>query len=243
VFLAIVRDISERRRLERLQQEFTAMVTHELKGPLTSLRGFAQLMQRRQAYHAHGIEVIIAQTTQLERLISDLLDAARLDAGRMELRRAPADLVALVRDAAAQATALTTRHIFELDAPPAPVMSSADGARLGQVLANLLSNAIKYSPEGGTIYVQLSSASGVARVSVSDEGIGIAPEARERIFQRFYRVGGLGSGAQGLGLGLYISRSLVEAHGGTLAVESEVGLGSTFTFTLPLQADEGSAAS
>jgi PAS domain S-box-containing protein len=236
VAMTTMRDITERRRLERLQQEFMAMVTHELKGPLTSLRGFAQLMQRRGEYHARGVAVIIEQSEQLERLITDLMDAARLDSGRMELRRAPTDLVALVRRCAEQAQALSTRHTLTVETPPEPLMAEVDDDRVSQVLANLLSNAIKYTPDGGPIHVALAigDTGDVARVSVVDRGLGIPADAQARLFQRFYRVEGARDAFQGLGLGLYISRLLVLAHGGRLSVESVEGEGSTFTFTLPL---------
>ena len=236
VAMTTVRDITERRRLERLQQEFMAMVTHELKGPLTSLRGFAQLMQRRGEFHARGVAVIIEQSEQLERLITDLMDAARLDSGRMELRRAPTDLVELVRRGAERAQALSTRHTLTVETPPEPLLANVDADRASQVLANLLSNAIKYAPAGGPIHVALTvdDTGRVARVSVTDHGLGIPAEAQTRLFQRFYRVEGARDAFQGLGLGLYISRLLVLAHGGRLSVESVEGVGSTFTFTLPL---------
>jgi PAS domain S-box-containing protein len=236
VAMTTIRDISERRRLERLQQEFMAMVTHELKGPLTSLRGFAQLMQRRGEYHARGIAVIIEQSEQLERLITDLMDAARLDAGRMELRRSSTDLVELVQRGAERAQALTSRHTLTVETPSEPLLADIDADRVSQVLANLLSNAIKYAPDGGPIHVTLArdDEDGTARVSVRDQGLGIPLEAQARLFQRFYRVEGARDAFQGLGLGLYISRLLVLAHGGRLSVQSSEGVGSTFTFTLPL---------
>lgn len=233
-YLAHFRDISERRRLDRMQQEFVAMVTHELKGPLTSLRGFAQLMQRRQTFSARGIEVILAQADQLERLVSDLLDAARLNAGRLELRRAPVDLNRIVLAAAERAQAETQLHVIAVETAARPQIGDWDADRVTQVLHNLLSNAVKYSPDSGDILVRVEELGEAARVTVRDQGIGIPAAAQERLFSRFYRVENVRGSTQGLGLGLYISRSLVEAHGGQIGVESAPGQGSVFAFTLPL---------
>jgi PAS domain S-box-containing protein len=232
-YLANIRDISERRRLDRMQQEFVAMVTHELKGPLTSLKGFAQLMQRRGAYNERGVEVILAQAGHLERLISDLLDTARLDAGRLDLRRASSDLVALVLAAAEQAQASTQQHLIQVDSAYERLVGNWDADRITQVLLNLLSNAIKYSPDGGGIIVRVDDLGDTARVSVTDRGAGIPAESLPRLFSRFYRVESNHGSVQGMGLGLYISRSLIEAHGGQIWCESILGQGSTFTVTLP----------
>jgi protein-histidine pros-kinase len=238
--LEINSDISERKALERMEREFIAMVSHELRNPLTSLKVFAEILQVTEAYNARAVEVILAQSDRLNRLIGDLLDASRIEAGRLRLRRTQADLAALVRAQVEQAGATTPRHTFALDAPAGPLLGWWDRDRLEQVLENLLSNAIKYSPQGGEIRVRVEATragdeAGEARVSVADTGVGIPAEALPRLFSRFFRTeAASSSGVKGLGLGLYISRSLVEAHGGRVWAESEPGRGSTFTFTLPI---------
>jgi PAS domain S-box-containing protein len=241
VYLSVIRDITERRASERLQREFMTMVTHDLKSPLTSIKGFAQLMQRRGVYSQPAVDAIVAQTAQLERLINDMLDAARLEAGQTELRRARVDLVSLGRTVIDYSQALTQQHRLHLEAPDTPLFGQWDQDRLAQVLQNLLSNAIKYSP-GGRIVLAIArseeSAGPEAVVSVSDEGIGIPAEALPRVFERFYRHESAERGQPGLGLGLYISRSLIEAHGGRITVESEPGRGTTFRFTLPLYPEQ-----
>jgi signal transduction histidine kinase len=239
VFLSSIRDISERRAAERLQREFMAMVTHDLKSPLTSIKGFAQLMQRRQVYSPSSTTAIVDQTTHLERLIDDLLDAARFEAGHAELRRRRVDLVALVTSVAAHAQAGSQAHSVRVETASGPIWGNWDPDRLAQVLRNLLSNAIKYSPGGGEILVETRRTEGGAVVSVTDRGIGIPLQEQPRVFDRFYRVGDTAASPHGLGLGLHISRSLVEAHGGRIGVESSPGLGSRFSFTLPV-ADENS---
>jgi PAS domain S-box-containing protein len=234
VYLGTWRDISERRAQEAMQRDFIAMITHELRNPLTALKGYAQLMQRRGSYDARSMAVIVRQSDLLERLVDDLRDVARLEAKRLELNPAETDLVALAEAAIAQARPLATTHTLHLDAPETPLIGWWDGDRIAQVLQNLLSNAIKYSPEGGAIRLLIADGGDAARVSVADEGIGIVPEAIPQLFSRFYRAeGAQHRGIQGLGLGLYITRALIEAHGGRIWVESEVGKGTTFTFTLP----------
>lgn len=231
---AIVRDVSERREIERLQQEFLAMAAHELRTPLTGIKANAQLMRHRAAYSERAVDAIVAQADRLERLVEDLLLASLIDADRLDLRPEETDLVAEAR-AAAESLGTDERGI-RLEAPAEPVVVSVDRQRLGQVLANLLTNAIKYSPEGGEIVVRVDRDVDVPRVAVIDQGLGIPREALPRLFDRFYRVAGAVGRAPGLGLGLYISRRIMEAHGGRIEVESEPGRGSTFTVVLPLPA-------
>jgi PAS domain S-box-containing protein len=238
VLINMMRDISERREMERVEREFIAMVTHELKGPLTSIIGFGQLMGRGAVDSESGVAAILGQAAQLERLVDDLLDAARAETGRLELRRAPVDLAGIVHSCVERARAQTERHTIRTAMTDSRLTGSWDGDRVAQVLGNLLSNAVKYAPDGGEIVISVRREGDLARVSVRDEGVGIAPEALPRLFERFYRGERTPrDGAAGLGLGLHIARSLVEAHGGRIWAESEPGRGSTFTFTLPL-ADE-----
>jgi PAS domain S-box-containing protein len=224
---AIIRDISERRALERVQQEFLAMTSHELRNPLVSIRGNAQLMRRREAYSARAVDAIVTQADRLDRLVGDLLLTSQLAADRLDLRLAPADLAVEARAAAAFVPAGETQIEVEIATEPLPVL--ADRQRLGQVFANLLANALKYSPAGGAITVRVDAGAGQARVAVRDQGIGIPPEALPHLFDRFYRVAESAERAPGLGLG-----QIVEAHGGHLTVTSTPGAGSTFTVALPL---------
>ena len=231
-------DISDYRTLERRQRQFIAMAAHELRTPVTSILGFAQLVQRREPQDRQ-VATIVRQAASLDRLISDLIDSARLEDSeredrRLELRRERCDLVNLARDMAEQIQPLSEAHPIRLDAPAETIMGVWDRERLGQVIQNLLINAVKYSPGGGEIVISLADLGDAVRLAVQDRGVGIPPAVLPRIFDAFYRVERTSRTVRGLGLGLYISRSLVEAHGGQILAESAgEGTGSTFTVTLP----------
>ena len=183
------------------------------------------------------------QATLLARLVDDLVDVSRIHADRLELRLAPCSLAAITREAVAEQRQVQPQRTITLDLPAGdePIPLLADAARIGQVLINLLTNALKYSPPKSPVVVRVAIEGERARVSVRDEGPGLNAEQRERLGERFYRVPGIevqsGSGV-GLGIGLFISKTIVERHGGTLGVESAPGRGSTFWFELPLVAGE-----
>jgi len=238
VIISAVRDISERRRFERLQRDFLAMVTHDLRSPLTAVKGRAQLLRRRAPDDARvdgAVGSILDQVEQMERLIDGLAELVRVDAGQLRLHRERFDLVALAREQAAIVQEQTTRHVLQVPDGQAPIVGVWDRQRLGQVLQNLLTNAVKYSPEGGGIAVRVEASRGEARLRVEDHGVGIAHDHLPRLFERFYRADLTGAG--GLGLGLHISQMLVEAHGGRIIVASTPGEGSSFTVVLPLSAE------
>ncbi|MCC7104380.1 MAG: response regulator, partial [Chloroflexi bacterium] len=193
----------------------------------------AQLMQRREQYSERAVEAILGQTRQLERLIDDLLDITRASTGRLELQFADTDLLALAQNAVDEAQAPTSLHRVRLRAPHRPIRGAWDADRLGQVFRNLLSNAIKYSPAGGEIVVRVRPEATAATITVIDQGQGIPEEALPRLFDRFYRVAHGAGQASGLGLGLAITKTRVEAHGGRIEVASTLGQGSTFTVHLP----------
>jgi two-component system phosphate regulon sensor histidine kinase PhoR len=236
ISVSVMRDISDRRQIEKMQREFMTLVTHELKAPLTSLKGFAQLLQRRRAYDAGAIDVILGRTNHLERLINDLLDVQSADSGTLTLRQTHLDLVTIVGRNVEQVRGTTSAHEIQLKTPRQAIVGWWDGGRIGQLLQNLLANAIKYSPYGGMIDIVVSATETNAQVTISDNGIGIPAGALQHVFDRFYRVEAVDhSTVQGLGIGLYIARTLVEAHGGQIGVASTPGQGSTFSVTLPLQ--------
>ncbi len=233
-FINMMRDISHRRELDRMQREFMAIVTHELRGPLTSIKGFSQIMRRQQSYNERAIDSILLQTGQIERLVDDMLDAASSDADRLELQLAEVDLVQLTRMAIDQAEAAAPGQTIRVETNQSALIGHWDAERLVQVFSNLLSNAVKYSPDGGEIVVTVDREGDIAQVTITDQGIGIPRDAQAHLFERFYRVEATGhNSVKGLGLGLYITRTLIEAHGGQISVSSEVGQGSTFSFTLP----------
>jgi PAS domain S-box-containing protein len=228
-----LRDISERRALERLQREFVAMVSHELMNPVTGIGLQAELLQLTRAYSETAVKGILTSAHRLERLVGDLLDASRIETGRLQLQPRRSDLLEIARVAVEEVRVGALREV-QLQASATALVGEWDPVRLEQVIHNLLSNAVKYAPDG-EIVVQIERRGRQARVAVSDHGPGIPPDHLPRIFERFYRSAEAERQAQGLGLGLYITRSLVEAHGGRISAESVPGLGSTFRFSLPLK--------
>lgn len=238
--VSVFTDITHMYRLERQKDDFLSIASHELKTPLTSLKILAQLTRRRleragltESEHTIRMERAISR---IERLVNDLLDASRIDSGKLALHRAKADLVAICRAAAEEEMAATERAIT-LELPDAPVQVEVDVDRLAEVFTNLLSNALKYSPHECMVTLTLRVDGDAAVVTVRDEGAGIPPESLPYLFERFYRVPGVqvqsGSGV-GLGLGLFITKEIVERHGGTISVESAVGEGAAFIVRLPL---------
>jgi two-component system sensor histidine kinase VicK len=228
---SIAQDISERKRMEATQSDFLAMVSHDLRSPLTVIRASAQLLQRRGEYREATVETILEYADRMARLIDDLADLVRLDEGHLPLQREPLDLVALARQCAAAAEKQSARHAVRIEEPDTAICGAWDRVRLGQVVENLLGNALKHGAEQGEVVVRVEEREGEALLSVRDAGPGIDPEHVPHLFDRFYRAS---DRSPGLGLGLYISRILVEAHGGRIWVESQPGQGSTFTIALPL---------
>lgn len=226
-----------------LRDQFVAIASHELRTPVTSIRGYAQLIERQVLKgNLDGERItrqtaqIVIQATRLTALIGDLLDASRIQQGRIDLHLARCDLAALAREtfnAFKTSPERTVGHTLLLDAA-AIVIGRWDRGRLDQVLTNLLSNALKYSPTGGEIRLHVGKRGDQAIVTVSDQGLGIPPEEQKTLFQPFSRGGAAHGRIGGTGLGLYIVRQIVEGHGGTVAVTSAPQRGSTFTVTLPL---------
>lgn len=237
VYLSAVRDISERNHLERLRRDFMAMVTHDLRTPLTAIKGWAQLLRRRTPLDERTQRTIahmLTQVSRMERLIGDLADIVRNDAGQLQLRREPVDLVELVRQQVMLVQEQADHHMVRVEASDASVVGAWDRQRIGQILQNLLTNALKYSPEGGEITIRIETVEDEAQVSVIDRGVGIHSDHLPLLFKRFYRADATGAG--GLGLGLHISEMLVRAHGGRIWATSTPGVGSTFTVALPMSA-------
>lgn len=229
----VASDATERRRLEQAQDDFLAMASHDLRSPVTVVRGRAQMMKRRRAYDEEGLDVILDQTRRIERLTDDLRELVRLEAGKVEIAMTVIDLGELVADAADRLRFEAEGRRVRVITPDTPVVGRWDRDRIDQALDNLLVNAAKYSDGESEIVATVTGTESEARVSITDRGPGIAAEAVPHLFERFYRVDETGE-ASGLGLGLYISRMVIEAQGGRIWAESEPGEGSTFTFALPL---------
>jgi len=242
----LFREIADKsRQLEAASQhksEFLANMSHELRTPLNAIIGFSEVLAQgmfgeineKQTEYLHDI---LESGRHLLSLINDILDLSKIEAGRMELELTEFDLpqaiqnaLTLVRERALR-RGIALHHL--IDNRVADVR--ADERKVKQVLLNLLSNAIKFTPEGGRIEVRAARADGMVEVSVTDTGVGIAPEDQETVFEEFRQVGTADKKAEGTGLGLALSRKFVELHGGRIWVTSQVGVGSTFTFTLPVR--------
>jgi signal transduction histidine kinase len=230
------RDISADRFVEEMKSEFVATVSHELRGPLTSIYGFAETLLRQDVNFGEAerntfLGYIASESERLTSIVDALLNVARLDTGDLQVNIAPVDVRNVVADVVSGVEeSSSNEHTFVLDLPTEPIAANADRDKLRQILAALIDNAVKFSPSGGTVAVGVRRTEDAIEVSVEDEGIGIPPSEQERIFRKFYRAGDV---HHGTGVGLFIAHGLVSAMGGSIGVQSEEGKGSLFTFALP----------
>jgi PAS domain S-box-containing protein len=238
--IANVRDITNFRRAQEMQNVFISTVSHELKTPVALIKGYAGTLRREdadwdKATINQGLEVIEDESDRLAELIENLLSASKLQAQRMQLDLSDVHIDRMATQVVERFKTQTQIHQFKLNFPPDFPVVSADEVRLRQVLDNLISNAIKYSPNGGTITVGGEVDLKHVTIFVRDQGAGINERDQERLFERFFRVdGALSRSTQGTGLGLYLAKAVIDAHGGSIHVTSKPGVGSTFYFTLPL---------
>ncbi|OQX90230.1 MAG: hypothetical protein B6D57_04250 [Candidatus Coatesbacteria bacterium 4484_99] len=262
--IILVRDISERKKaeeelkkaftelehahrelkkLDTAKTEFLNITSHELRSPLTSILGYAEILseglvgpvtdgQRESAYG------ILRNARQLERLINDLLDFTQMETGRLRLDTEVCDLKPIIKDAVESMRPRIEEAgcAVSIEVPPDLPPSICDARRITQVLYNLIGNAVKFSPDGGTITISANKVDRFIRISVKDEGVGIPEENQEKIFDKFYQVDMSDTRrARGLGLGLAISKAIIDAHGGSIWVDSKPEKGSTFYFTVPIE--------
>lgn len=235
----IARDITERLELEQRKDEFISMASHELKTPITTLKGLSQLLLRK--VDRQGMPEAVPMLTRMEaqidrltKLIDELLDASKIQAGRLDYEEQPVDLAALLRETVELLQATSPTHTLIVRGTPQAWMMG-DKDRLGQVLTNLITNAIKYSPQANTVDLSITASNKTVTLRVQDSGIGIPKAHQKNIFDRFYRVRDSHQAFSGLGMGLYIAHEIVKRHDGEITVESEEGKGSTFVVSLPLK--------
>lgn len=237
-FIWIIQDVTERRKLDQLRANFVATVSHELRTPLTSIIGYTDLLIAMPAADlADKASPLLANvrshSVEMQRLVEALLEVSTIQAEGMHLARRPVSIDIVLR-AAAEQVSLSPRHRLTQDVAPDVGMCTVDPERLGRAVSALVSNAVKYSPEGGTVNVTVRHDGGELSIAVSDEGIGIAPEDVEGLFDRFVQ-GDMSTTRSygGLGLGLFMANEIVKAHDGRIDVRSELGKGSTFTIVVP----------
>jgi signal transduction histidine kinase len=245
--------LEQLQEIDRLKSRFLSMASHELKTPLTSISGLAQVLLRRmrrrlemgrpddadwhdeQSGHVGRLELLNSQTARLGRLVDELLDVSRIESGKLEFRAQPVDMARLVSEVAERMQLSTSEHTIEVEQKGVaenPV--NADRDHLEQVLDNLVSNAIKFSPDGGRILMRVREQGDSVLISIQDPGVGIPEDQLDAVFGLFYQAEDpVSRRTGGMGLGLYISREIITRHGGRIWAESEPGAGSTFTFSLP----------
>ena len=253
--VAVLNDITSHKQIEKLKDEFVSIVSHELRTPLTTIKGYAQHLIRRierrlrsisltqpanvvaelpESYDLRSLNIVQSQTEHLERLVNDLLDLSRVQWGELHLQYSSFYLADVLAESVRQAQISADEHTIFLDIEAQNSKLVADKSRIGQVVGNILDNAIKFSPQGKQVTVMLKEQGHEYLVSISDRGIGVSPDFFDHIFDRFYRVRNTASRQySGIGMGLYIAKAIVEAHGGRIWLSSHQGMGSTFYFTLP----------
>lgn len=240
--LIAIEDITEKKETERRKDDFLSIASHELKTPLTTIKGLVQLLQRMAPENSsekftQTLDKIGVYVDRLNILITDLLDTSKIQSGNIELHKEPFTIDKTIKDTIENLSLATPNHTISLSGETKAVVMG-DELQISQVINNLISNAIKYSPGSDTVEIYMSRVGNFVKVSVKDYGMGINAQDKNKIFERFFRARDIQKKFPGLGIGLYISHEIVANHNGTLWVESEVGEGSTFSFTLPIMKND-----
>jgi len=238
--VTVLHDVTGIHEVEQARTDFVSMVSHELRTPLTSIKAYVDTLQRRDVTfddetRSGFIDVIARETERMTRLINDILDLSRIEAGRLDFKPTFVDLPALVRKVVSRIESQTEDHKVVLDLPVDMEPVLAEQQKLDQVMLNLIGNALKYSPGGGEVEIAVKRLKEKAMVSVTDHGMGIPPDQLPFVFDKYHRGGKAADGGiRGSGLGLFVTKSIVETHGGRIWAESTEGEGTTMIFTLPL---------
>jgi signal transduction histidine kinase len=253
--VAVFRDVTEQRTLERQKDAFLSAAAHDLKTPLTTIKGLAQILQRRARRSdtpetnamIDGLSRIDTTTTRMTALINELLDVTRLQMGRsLDLVLQPIDLVAFAERLISEQQQTTENHRLVVESEVDQLVGRWDEARLERAITNLLANATTYSPNGGTVTVRVRQDQvgdqAVAVLTVSDQGLGIPEADLPYIFERFHRASNVAGTIPGTGIGLAGASQIIAQHGGEISVESTVGQGTTFTVCLPLRTEQEAMA-
>jgi PAS domain S-box-containing protein len=237
--MALIADITEQKRAEEFRRQYVHTISHDLRNPLMTMLGHAEILQMAASEASMGemerrsVQAIVRATQRMNVMIQDLVDSARAEGGSIELRSEPVELGSFLADLLEQSRGILAVDRIRMEVPPDLPPARADPGRLERIVINLLSNALKYSAREAPVRISAAPAGGEIVVAIVDAGRGVDPADQPHLFDRYFRTA-VGREAGGLGLGLYITRMLVEAHGGRIRVESERGAGSTFSFTLPV---------
>lgn len=235
--VGIVSDITEMKQDEQRKNDFIGMVSHELKTPLTSLGAYVQILHSKakkidDRFAVGALDMANKQVKKMTNMINGFLNVSRLESGKIHIDSQPFDMALLVKEVEEESIVTVTSHQIVF-APVQPNFVTADRDKIGQVISNFISNAVKYSPVGSTIHVKCVTINNAVQISVSDEGNGIRPEDQQKLFERYYRVKDQSVTIAGFGIGLYVCAEIIQRHNGKIWVESEVGKGATFYFSLP----------
>lgn len=239
-FLCLIADLSSQKELQQRKDEFISIASHELKTPLTTIKGYTQLLgeslQKRFDENVRFVNMLNNQINKLTDLVNELLDISRIQSGKLTINKTDFSLVDLVEEVVKEAEVFSAQHKIVLKPVDKDITVSGDRFRINQVLMNFLTNAIKYSPDADIVNVFVSSDNKEVKVAVQDFGLGIEESKLPLIFEKFFQVDSNSPDivTQGLGLGLYISSEIIKRHGGRVGVDSALGKGSTFYFILPL---------
>ncbi len=240
--LIAIEDITDKTEIDRRKDDFLSIASHELKTPLTTIKGLVQLLQRMPPNGASEkylstLDKVGSYVDRLNNLITELLDTSKIQSGNIELHNEPFNIDKTIKDTV-ESLSLATPDYKVILSGNSDAMILGDELQVSQVINNLISNAIKYSPGTEQVDVHVSRVGNFVKVSVTDYGMGISPQDKKKIFERFFRARDIQKKFPGLGIGLYISHEIIANHKGSLWVESEIGKGSTFSFTLPIMKDE-----
>ncbi|MCX8525546.1 PAS domain-containing protein [Chryseobacterium formosus] len=236
--LIAIEDITEKKEIDRRKDDFLSIASHELKTPLTTIKGFVQILERMipegsSEKFISTLEKVSINVDRLNNLISELLDTSKIQSGNIEIHKDPFEIDRLVRDTVENLTFASPSYIISISADTNSTVLG-DELQISQVISNLVSNAIKYSPGQNKIDVHCTRVGNFVKISVTDYGMGVSQQDQLKIFERFFRARDIQKKFPGMGIGLYICHEIIAGHEGTLWVESEIGSGSTFNFTLPI---------
>lgn len=237
-FTGIINDITEQKEDEQRKNAFIGMVSHELKTPLTSLSAYLQMLKSKAPkgdddFTLRALDKSVNQVKKMTTMINGFLNVSRLESGKIHIDRRPFDIADLIKEVEEEVSVTVTSHITFF-APVNETLIIADRDKIGHVINNFISNAVKYSPARSTININCETVGNSAQVSVRDEGYGIKSEDQTKVFERYFRVETNGAHISGFGIGLYLCAEIIQRHDGKIWVESEIGKGSTFYFSLPL---------
>ena len=246
--VTILYDVTYEREIARMKNEFIATAAHELRTPVTSIRGFSEILMTRKELAVEEtrkfLRYIHEQSSALAEIINDLLDLSRIESGEgFALEKAETDLCALIRKVTARHADYSKIHRFEVALPAGAIRFSFDAMKIEQVMDNILDNAVKYSPDGGVIRSGAKVENGRCTVRIEDQGIGMTREQAARVFERFYRADASNTAVSGTGLGMSIVERIVEAHGGKITVKSKPNQGTLVQFWLPVEISETGSTS